>query len=1318
LSWIDHITRFCIERKIVVFMLVALVVVWGVLVAPFDWNVTGLLRDPVPVDAIPDIGENQQIVFTNWEGRSPMDVNEQITYPLSVTLLGISGVKSIRSYSMFGFSTIYIIFEDNVDFYWARTRVLENLNSLPPSSLPAGVRPSLGPDATTLGQVFWYTLEGKDPDGNPAGGWDLHELRTIQDWYVRYALLGVDGVSEVASIGGFVREYQVDVNPDLMRAFNVKLEEIVSAVQRSNVDVGARTIEVNRVEYVIRGLGFIKSLEDLKRVLVKVNNGVPVFLDSVANVTFGPASRRGALDKGGREAVGGVVVSRFGENPLAVIQAVKKKIQEVSIGLPKKTLPDGTVSQVQIVPFYDRTKLIHETLETLQTALTSEVLVVIVVVLVLLAHLWSSMLISSVLPLAVLMCFIAMKIFRVDANIVALSGIAIAIGTIVDMGVIVCENIIRRLHQATRDEDRVKVLFQACREVGGAVVTAVSTTIVSFLPVFTMDGPEGKLFKPLAFTKTFALFASVIVALTIIPPLARVFFAREDKPRKYGWVWFESLIYIGAVTAFVLNWQAGLIIALVGGYQLVLRRVSERMKKRLRAWATLAAAAFVLFLLSKHWLPLGPAEGLIRNVVFVSVLMGGILVLFLLFQSRYERILTWCLDHKRAFLCIPATMAFLGVLVWLGFDSMLGWLPNSWTASAPVSYVARKFPGLGNEFMPSLDEGSYLFMPTTMPHASIGEVLDIIQKQDRAIQALPEVEEVVGKLGRVESALDPAPVSMIETVINYKSKYLLNEKDKPIFYKFDPEDMDWFRDENGTPLLAPDGKRYRVRGRFIRDESNRLIPDSGGHPFRLWRPPLDPAINAEREYWSGIRKPEDIWNRIVDAAYIPGTTSAPVLQPISARIVMLQSGIRASMGVKVSGSDLESIQQAALAIEQNLRKVPAIKPNTVIADRIIGKPYVEIDIQREIIAQYAIDIQQVQDTIETAIGGKPITTTVEGRERYDIRVRYLRELRDSIETLGDILIPTSDGLQIPLRQLAQIHYIRGPQVIKSEDTFLAGYVLFDKVTEYAEVEAVEQAGRFLHQAIEDGDLELPEGVSFSFVGNYQNQVRSEKKLRLILPLALFIVFLILFLHFNSVVTSLLVFSGIIVAWAGGFIMIWLYGQPWFLNFEVFGTHMRDLFQVHPMHLSVAVWVGFLALFGIASDDGVIMATYLNTAFSELPTESREEIRRATVIASLRRIRPCLITTATTIMALLPVLSSTGKGADIMVPMAIPSFGGMLLEVVTMLVVPVLYCAVKERKLEREQVSARLDVRTQTPTPFVAGPEFAVDREPVEPVEGE
>ncbi|UCC29936.1 MAG: efflux RND transporter permease subunit, partial [Phycisphaerales bacterium] len=447
-SWIDRIIRFCLENKLVVGLLILLTVGWGIGVAPFDWDLGAWPRSPVPVDAIPDIGENQQIVFTEWPGRSPQDVEDQISYPLTVSLLGIPGVRTIRSQSMFGFSTIYVIFKDGVEFYWSRSRVLEKLNSLPAGTLPQGVQPALGPDATALGQVFWYTLEGRDEHGDPTGGWDLHELRTIQDWIVRYALLAAEGVSEVASVGGFVQEYQIDVDPDAMRASNVTIEDVFQAVKMSNVDVGARTIEVNRVEYVIRGLGFIKSLEDLENAVVKVNENVPIYVRNVANVGLGPALRRGVLDKEGAEVAGGVVVVRFGENPLQVIKNVKSKIGEISPGLPKKTLPDGTVSRVGIVPFYDRTGLIYETLGTLNTALTEEILVTIIVVVLMVMHLGSSILISGLLPLAVLMCFVAMKVTGIDANIVALTGIAIAIGTMVDMGVVICENILRHLDQA------------------------------------------------------------------------------------------------------------------------------------------------------------------------------------------------------------------------------------------------------------------------------------------------------------------------------------------------------------------------------------------------------------------------------------------------------------------------------------------------------------------------------------------------------------------------------------------------------------------------------------------------------------------------------------------------------------------------------------------------------------------------------------------------------------------------------------------------------------------------------------------------------
>jgi Cu(I)/Ag(I) efflux system membrane protein CusA/SilA len=973
------------------------------------------------------------------------------------------------------------------------------------------------------------------------------------------------------------------------------------------------------------------------------------------------------LDKGGAETVGGVVVVRYGENPLKVIQDVKTKIAEITPGLPQKTLADGTVSRVNVVPFYDRTRLIHETLGTLQSALFNEILVTVIVVIVMIVYLRSSLLVAGMLPLAVLMCFLAMKFFKVDANIVALSGIAIAIGTIVDMGIIVTENIFRHLQSAEDGSDRLEVILRATREVGGAVLTAVSTTIISFLPVFTLTGAEGKLFKPLAFTKTFVLLASLLAAVSLVPPLAHMLFKKKHGSRSKSWMFYGALIAAGVLLAAILDWKVGLVVALIGGYHLAARWLPSAAQKLLRRLSTGFVAGGVAVLLAKYWAPLGPETGPALNVIFVGLMIGSILGAFRLFQHFYDRILTWCLDHKAVFLSVPAAILLLGGMIWQGSDTVFGWLPGTLKESAPLHWVAQRFPGLGREFMPPLDEGSYLFMPTTMPHASIGEVLDILQKQDRSIQAIPEVESAVGKLGRARTALDPAPLSMIETLITYKPEYLPGNNGSLQRFRFKPDENDFFRSLEGGPLPAPDGKPYLVKGRFVRDKHNRLIPDPHGKPFRRWRPPLNPDLNPGRKAWPGIRRPDDIWDAIVTAAAIPGTTTAAKLQPISARMVMLQSGIRAGMGIRVTGPDLETIQQVSVRIEKYLRKVPVIDPRTVIADRVIGKPYLEIHVDRQVIAQYGIRLQQVLDVIEFAIGGKRITTTVEGRERYPVRVRYIRELRDDLESLGKVLVPAPDGTQIPLTQLADIIYVRGPQVIKAEDTFLAGYVLFDGRPGHAEVNVVEAARDYLKEKLDSGMLRLPAGVTYAFTGTYENQVRSTKRLMVIVPVALIIIFIILYLQFNSAATSALVFSGIAVAWSGGFIMIWLYGQPWFLNFSVLGTSMRDLFQVHPVNLSVAVWVGFLALFGIASDDGVVMATYLKNTFAGRRTATIAEIRQATVEASLRRVRPCLMTTATTILALIPVLTSQGRGSDIMVPMAIPSFGGMAFEVITMLI---------------------------------------------------
>jgi copper/silver efflux system protein len=1283
----NRIIRFCLEQKLVVFLVTILVIGWGVVVAPFDWEFKWLMRNPVPVDAIPDIGENQQIVFTEWMGRSPQDVQDQITYPLTVALLGVPGVKTIRSFSMFGFSSIYVIFKEDIDFYWSRSRLLEKLNSLPAGMLPTGVQPTLGPDATALGQVFWYTLEGRDPSGNTTGGWDLDELRSTQDWYVRYALLSADGVSEVASVGGFVKEYQIDVDPDAMRAAGVNLGNIFEAVKMSNIDVGARTIEINRVEYVIRGIGFIKSLKDIENTVVKATQNLPIRVKDVATVSLGPSLRRGVLDKGGAEVVGGVVVVRYGANPLEAIKNVKAKIREISPGLPSKTLPDGTVSKVTVVPFYDRTGLIYETLGTLNTALVEEILVTIIVVIFSVMNLRSSLLISGLLPLAVLMCFIAMKFFRVEANIVALSGIAIAIGTMVDMGIVICENILRRLNEAPPGSNRLEVVYDAAVEVGSAVLTAVSTTVVGFLPVFAMEGPEGKLFKPLAYTKTFCLVASIIVALTIIPPFAHLLFTEKVKSQVRSLSRFllpTFLILAGIVLWIALAWWVGFLFLLMGLHKAFEASLPQRLQSYLLWFENYAILILLAIILARHWLPLGPEKGDARNVIFVSVLIGVLLLAYEGFRLAYPYVLGWCLKHKALFLVLPLAISLSGILVWLGAPRFSAFLPDFLRKTRLLVAVSHAFPGLGKEFMPPLDEGSYLYMPTTMPHASISEVQSILRKQDMALFSIPEVEGVVGKLGRAESSLDPAPISMIETIINYKQEYKVDRDGARLRFRFNPDKLDYFRDENGAVVLAPDGKPYLVKGKFLRDEEGKLVLDSGGKPFRLWRPPLDPALNPERQAWRGVRAPDDIWNEIVQSAEMPGVTSAPKLQPIAARIVMLQSGMRAPMGIKVKGPDLETIETVGLQIERLLKEVPAVEPTAVIADRIVGKPYVEIVINREAIARYGIMLSSVQEVIEMAIGGKAVTMTVEGRERYTVRIRYLRELRDTLEGLEKILVASPRGQQIPLTQLAEVRYVRGPQMIKSEDTFLTGYVLFDKKREFAEVDAVEQAKDYLERKIQNGEFNLPPGVSYTFAGTYENQIRAQKKLALVLPLALFVILLILYFQFKEMTTTFMVFSAVFITASGGFILIWLYGQSWFLDFSIFGTSIRELFQVHPINLSVAVWVGFLALFGIATDDGVLMATYLKQSIQGAEIRETQDLRDAVVRGAIRRIRPCIMTTSTTVLALLPVLTSTGRGADIMVPMAIPSFGGMMVVLASVYVVPILYCARGEFRLRRKK----------------------------------
>ena len=1335
----NRLVKYFLENRLITFIFLITFVVLGMVYMPFNWKPDLFPRDPIAVDAIPDIGENQQIVATEWMGRSPKDIQDQVTYPLTTALLGIPGVQTIRSTSMFGMSFIYIIFKDNVEFYWSRSRILEKLNSLPSGTLPQGVQPTLGPDATALGQIYWYTLEGRNPKtGRPNGGWNPQELRSIQDFYVKYGLSTAEGVSEVASVGGFIKEYQIDLNPEALKAFSVSVMDVMNAVRKSNLDVGAETMELNNVEYIIRGLGYVKDLNDLEISVVAVRNNVPVRIKDVAHVAFGPATRRGGLDKAGSEAVGAVVVARYGSNPMDVINNVKDKIKELEAGLPQKTLADGTVSKVTIVPFYDRTGLIRETIGTLESALSHEILISIIVIIVLVMNLRASLIVAGLLPIGVLMTFILMRLFGVEANIVALSGIAIAIGVMVDIGIVDVENILRHLempeNKGVRGRKLVDVIYLATTEVRAAVVTSIATTIVSFLPVFAMQAAEGKLFHPLAFTKTFALISAFLLGIIVLPTLTYLFFSIRIDTQKIRRIW-NGALFVGGVF-FILIWHAWPALALIAvGINNLLDYCWPEHRREFPNYINIAITVLVAsWYLTIEWLPLGAHNTIIANFLFVGGIIGVILAALMSMVHFYEGIMRWALANKQKFLIIPAITLLFGLLVWLGYDKTFGFIANgaekagwkSFRQTAFWQHPVKIFPGTGKEFMPSLNEGSFLLMPTSMPHSSIEKNLQYIEILDKRLATIPEVEVAVGKWGRVNSALDPAPVQMFENTINYRSEYILDENGQRQKFKVDREgnfvvnieevrntieinrnrneivvnkvdrnkveinrnikevkydkekeiflvnlDSQWLKFEkpysnssiNLFPLISSNFNLFQT---LSTNFNKYLIRDDNGEYFRQWRPT--------------IKTPNDIWNEIVKVTSIPGLTSAPKLQPIETRLVMLSTGMRAPMGLKVFGPDLEAIEKAGMQLEQALKDVPSIKRSSVFYDRAVGAPYLEIKLNREAMARYGMSISDIQEVLQVAVGGMALTSSVEGRERFPVRVRYARELRDNPEDLKRILIPAMNGVQVPLSEIADIDYTRGAQMIRSENTFLNGYVIFDKNEGKAEVDVIDEASNVLKQKLSKGELVLAAGVSYKFAGNYESQLRATKRLAIVIPISLLLILLLLYFQFRTVTASLIHFSGVFVAFAGGFLMLWLYGQDWFLNFAVSGINLRDMFQMHPINLSVAVWVGFIALFGIATNDGVIMGTYIHQVFEERRPSTIREVREAVVSAGMKRVRPAMMTTAVAVIALLPVLSSTGKGSDIMIPMAIPMFGGMVIQVMTVFVVPMFQAMWRERGL--------------------------------------
>lgn len=1147
---------FCLRERLLVILAVVGLVAFG-------WH----SAQTVPIDAIPNVGENQVIVLTEWMGRSPKDIEDQVTYPLSVALQAVPGSKSVRGKSMFGFSFVQVTFEDNVDFYWARSRVSEQLTTVA-SSLPDEVSPVLAPDATALGQIYYYVLE-------PPPGMDLAELRSRQDFFVKYALQSVDGVAEVASIGGYVRQYQVDVDPDELRFHNIPLSSVITAVKASNIDVGAKTVEQGGMEFIVRGKGFIGSgkteaetIEQIEDTVVVTRDSVPITVGQVANVQTGPAFRRGALDFNGSEAVGGVVVMRYGENPRAVIDRLKTKIASLQSDL------DG----IKIVGVYDRTQLIDETVTTLTTALTEETLITIVVMVLFLLHIRASLIIAVTLPTAVLMSFIAMKLFNVDANIMSLAGIAIAIGTMVDMGIIVLENIYEGLAEWEADRElsddrpkskaaaRLKVIRDSAAEVIPAVMTAVSTTVVSFLPVFFLTGRDHRLFSPLAWTKTFALASSLIVAVTVVPMLCRVLLSSNNSKR-FGRIWSSTAIALATP----------ILCAVVWGDQLVARTGLSI--------GIIAVSSTVVGVLLGWWMSRERIRSMEENPVsrFVRWLYGG--------RLRFA------LNHKLLSLSFPAMIFVVGLGAWIGLPTVLQPVEKlARSVGAELNnvpgYVDAKhlFTGLQSDDWIALDEGSWFYMPSLYPAASFNQAMEILQAQDAMIKQIPEVDNVLGKIGRVESALDPAPAAMVETYVTLK-------------------------------------------------------------PRSTWRDGM-----TERK----------IWDEINAVATLPGVTPASALQPIEGRVVMLQSGIKASMAIRIYGDNLQGLSKAAIAVAAHLKTLPQVNAGTVNPDIVMGKPYVEFEVDRKQAARYGMNTMMVNQIVAAGLGGVDVTETVEGRERYPIQVRYERSVRERIEDLDAVPVVTHTNEVVPLKELAQVSTTWGPGAINSEDARLVAHVSFSPAKKGGDLETVAAVMKSLTEArriamnapqvAAAGGLHFPDGnFELQPVGSFQNQIEANERLMWIIPMVILINLLLHYLHFRDLPLSLVVFSGIPFAAAGGMIAV----------------------AVMCVDSNTAIWVGFIALFGLAADDGIVIATYMKKVLDERNISSIEELREAIFFAGLKRVRPCLMTTITTLAALMPVLVSTGRGADVARAMALPVFGGMLIEPFTSFIVPTLYCAYRE-----------------------------------------
>ena len=1028
-----------------------------------------------PLDAIPDLSDVQVIIFTEYPGQSPQVVEDQVTYPLTTSMLAVPRTKVVRGYSFFGLSFVYIIFEDGTDMYWARSRVLESINYVS-GRLPQGITPTLGPDATGVGWIYEYALVDK------TGKHDLAQLRSLQDWYLRYPLQTVEGVSEVASVGGYVKQYQVEVDPNALLRYNIPLNKIRMAIKMSNKDVGGRLVEMAETEYMVRGLGYVQSIDDLNSIPVGVDaNGTPIRLQDVAHIQIGPELRRGLVDLNGEgEVAGGVVIMRFGENALATIQAVRAKLEELKAGLP-----DG----VEIVPVYDRGDLIERAVKSLNTSLMQELIIVSLVVILFLLHARSAFVAIITLPLGILMAFIVMRIQGLNANIMSLGGIAITIGTMVDGAIVMVENAHSRLAEASEKktsegkgseltlDERWKTIGASCHEVGPALFFSLLVITVSFFPIFTMQAQEGRLFSPLAFTATYAMAASAILAITLVPVMM--------------------------------------------GYLLRGKIIAEHKNPINRALHALHRPALTL---AMRW----------RSITLIVA--AGLLA---------------------------------------------------------VTYYP--YSKLGSEFMPPLDEGDILYMPTTFPGISITKAKELLQQTDKILSTFPEVRHVFGKVGRAESATDSAPLSMIETTVRLK-----------------PKD-EW-----------PDPKKST----------------------------------------------KDLMNEMDKAIQFPGLANAWTM-PIKTRIDMLSTGIKTPIGIKVSGPDLNVLQQVSQDIEQAMKTLP--ETTSAFGDRAVGGYYLDFNINRESAARYGLTVGAVQDIIQSAIGGMNITETVEGLERYPVNLRYPRELRDDLETLKRVLIPTPTGTQIPLAMVADIDYQRGPPVIKSEDARPNAWIYVDISTS--------DIGGYVAKAkqVLNEQVTVPAGYTITWSGQFEYMERAAERLSIVAPATLLIIFLLLYFNFRNITEPLVVMMSIPFGLVGG---IWL-------------------IYINDYNMSVAVAVGFIALAGMAAEIGVLVLSFIDVEIAKRRAESRqllslEEIKDAVLSATSKRVRPVAMTAISTMAGLIPIMLSSGTGSDVTHRIAAPMLGGMLtVMILNLLVLPVIYSLILQYQEKRRELPENADYQVLT-----------------------